>query len=268
MKKLIRYGLAALTILWSCIAMLPTQAAITPDYEVKFLLDSQRVLDETHCLNTQSQSFFHVQDAPSEVQVQYVDTLHHDFSQAGWTQRMRHKEGKNKLEITYKKRYAIVNGDTASALQQAAQDGFSQTDTPYKAQIDWGYRNMTLSLSYTKKIPGYDALPTAAQAKRIAAAHMPAEELKTISLATEGRIYGPLTYQKYAGMLAGQAVDIEIWPVPNTSEYIAELSFKAPTYTDAVKKRKQIQHILEARQIVKAEDSLKTTKIVNAASNS
>ena len=165
------------------------------------------------------------------------------------------------------KRYPIANGDIASALQQAAQDGFAQTDTPYKAQIDWGYRNMTLSLSYTQKIPGFTALPSAAQARKLAAARMPAEELQTVSLAKEGTVYGPLTYQKYAGTLAGQAVDIEVWPVPNTSEYIAELSFKAPTYTDAVKKRKKIQQLLETQQIVKAEDSLKTTKILNSTSN-
>lgn len=266
MKKLILYGLAMLTLLWNCMTALSAQAAITPDYEVKFLLDSQRVLDASHSLNAQSQSFFHVLEEPSDVQVQYIDTQQHDFSQAGWTQRMRHKEGKNKLEITYKKRYPIANGDIASALQQAAQDGFAQTDTPYKAQIDWGYRNMTLSLSYTQKIPGFTALPSAAQARKLAAARMPAEELQTVSLAKEGTVYGPLTYQKYAGTLAGQAVDIEVWPVPNTSEYIAELSFKAPTYTDAVKKRKKIQQLLETQQIVKAEDSLKTTKILNSTS--
>ena len=136
MKKLLQYGLTALALLWSCMAVFSAQAAITPDYEVKFLLDSQNVLDDTHHLNTQSRAFFHIQEEPSDVQVQYIDTPHHDFSQAGWAQRMRHKENKNKLEITYKKRYPIANGDVTHALQQAAQDGFASPSVPYKAQID------------------------------------------------------------------------------------------------------------------------------------
>lgn len=264
MKKLILYGFAMLTLLGSCIATWPAQAAITPDYEVKFLLDSQEVLDTTHHLNRQNQSLFHIQGEPSDVQVQYLDTPHHDFSQAGWAQRIRHKENKNKLEITYKKRYPIANGDIAQALQQAVQDGFAKTSVPYKAQIDWGFRSMTLSLSYTKKLSGYDVLPAANQAKKIAAANMPAEELQTVSLEKEGIVYGPLTYQKYTGTFAGQAVDIEVWPIPHTTEYITELSFKAPTYNEAAQKRKKIQQLLEAHQIIKAEDSLKTTKILNA----
>ncbi len=264
MKKLLTYGLMALTLLWGCLITFPSQAAITPDYEVKFLLNSQNVLDASHHLNEPIQAFFHIQEDPSTVDVQYIDTPHHEFSQAGWTQRMRHKEGKNKLEITYKKRYPIANGDINAALQQAAQDGFNKTSTPYKAQIDWGWHNMTLSLSYTQKIPGYDALPSAVQAKHLLSTYMPAEERQAISLSKKGILYGPLTYQKYAGTLAGQAVDIEIWPIPNSTEYIAELSFKAATYTEAAKKREKIQKILERKQIVKTEDSLKTSKILNS----
>lgn len=265
MKKLILYGFAALALLWSCMIALPVQAAITPNYEVKFLLDSQRVLDNAQALNTQCRSLFRVQEEPSDVQVQYVDTSHHAVSLAGWTQRMRHKEGKDELEITYKKRYPIVNGDIDAALQQAAQDGFDTTSTPYKAQIDWGYHNMTLSLSYTQKISGYDVLPSAAQSKHLTSVYMPAEERQQVpSTKEETRVYGPLTYQKYAGTFAGQAVDIEVWPIPNSSDYIVELSFKASTYADAIKKRNNIQHLLETRQIVKANDSLKTTKILNA----
>ena len=77
MKKSILYVLAILTLLWSCMTAIPVQAAITPDYEVKFLLDSQRVLDAFHSLNVQSQTFFHVLEEPSDVQVQYIDTQQH-----------------------------------------------------------------------------------------------------------------------------------------------------------------------------------------------
>lgn len=264
MKKLLTWGFTALALLWGCVTALPSQAAITPDYEVKFLLNSQHVLDASHHLNEQSRGFFHIQEKPTDVDVQYIDTPHHDFSQAGWTQRMRHKEGKNKLEMTYKKRYPITNGDITAAIQQAAQDGFDKTSTPYKAQIDWGWHNMTLSLSDTQKIPSYDSLPSASQSKHLIATYMPVEGRQSISLSKECILYGPLTYQKYTGTLAGQAIDIEVWPIPNSSEYITELSFKAATYTEAAKKREKIQNILETNQIVKAKDSLKTSKILNS----
>lgn len=264
MKKLIGHGLAVLTFLLGGLGALQVQAAITPNYEVKALLDSQKVLNDAHMLTEQSKVIFHIREDPSNVQVQYLDTPHRDFSQAGWTQRMRHKETKNKLEITYKKRYPIANGDIASALQQAAQDGFANTSTPYEAQIDWGYHTMTLSVSYTQKIPGYTSLPTATQAKILTTAHMPAEELQTISLKKEGVIYGPLTYQKYAGTLAGKSIDIEVWPIPNTSDYITELSFKAKTYKEAAENRKKIYKLLESQQLIKAEDSLKTNKILHS----
>lgn len=61
------------------------------------------------------------------------------------------KDDKNNYELTYKKRYPVINGDINAALTLANQEGFDKSDDNYEAEIDWGYGKQTLSFSNTKK---------------------------------------------------------------------------------------------------------------------
>lgn len=61
------------------------------------------------------------------------------------------KENKSDYELTYKKRYPVVNGNIQAALTLANQEGFDASDDNYEAEVDWGYGKQTLSFSNTKR---------------------------------------------------------------------------------------------------------------------
>lgn len=112
--------------------------------------------------------------------VLYLDTETKEFNQQGWTNRMRIKEGADEFELTYKKRYSVADGDIDAALTLGNQQGFDISDTNYRAQIDWGYSNMTLSLSCNKTISnkGYEELelPKKKEAIEMISDKMPGKE--------------------------------------------------------------------------------------------
>ena len=56
-----------------------------------------------------------------------------DFLNAGWINRIRVKEEKNKYTITYKKRYPVQDDDMEAALAAARDDGFSLYDEQFLA---------------------------------------------------------------------------------------------------------------------------------------
>ena len=103
------------------------------------------------------------------ITVLYIDTEDYDFNAEGWINRIRIKENSSAFELTYKKRYSIQNQNVNSALSLANTQGFDITDTNYDAQVDWGYQNMTLSLSCKKEKSnsGYDELELPKKTKAI-----------------------------------------------------------------------------------------------------
>ena len=146
-------------------------------YEVKLLLDSQKVLDDDHLLKEEWIQAFGITEDYLPIEVMYLDTPEKDFLHKGWINRLRLKSGKKKAERTYKKRYPVAGADLAAACEAAKKDGFiipdksestEQTDRKekeaadelFEAGIDWGYEKMTLSLSYedSAKLKGHDSL--------------------------------------------------------------------------------------------------------------
>lgn len=282
MKKKISSMIAGIGI-FTCLFTVPVQAKenMVPNYELKFLLDSSQILDEDHKLTEEFQEYFYTGNTYKTIGVEYIETSEYDFSNAGWTNRIRIKENGENFELTYKKRYTIENGDINTALTKANEEGFDISDTNYEAQVDWGYEKMTLSISNNKKASnsGYDEmeLPGKKNAIKIIKDNMPGKEKNWYEekwgeeCIEAGKKCGPVYYSKYQGEISGIAVDIEVWPLytetTDSTEYITELSFKEDTYDEAFMNRENVMEELEQKGILLHEDSLKTQKILKAYLN-
>lgn len=251
---------------------------MVPNYEMKFLLDSEQVLNDNYELNSEYRDFFDTGKKYDTVGVLYLETEDYGFSNEGWYNRIRINEDSDKFDLTYKKRYSIENGNIDAALTKANEEGFDISDTNYEAQVDWGYSKMTLSLSNKKEENNnnYDAmeLPGRKDAIEIIKDNMPGKEEdwgeknwgKT--LIDDAKKCGPIYYYKYEGEVEGITIDLEIWPVytesTDSTEYITEVSFKEDDYNVASANRDKVMNELERKGILKHEDSLKTQKILDA----
>lgn len=246
--------------------------------ELKFLLDTDTVLDEEHLLRQNLREAFQTGDEYKTIGAMYLDTEDRDFLNAGWINRIRLKDGKSKYTICYKKRYSVEGNDYEAALAAARADGFSPDDGRFSTEIDWGYSRMTLSFSTEvelkmKEKQNIDLLGYAS-AIRMIADNMPPEEK---DLGDEGRglqllgriqIAGPIHYRRYTGELDGYKVHIEIFPVPNGGgiEYIVELSAKCDDMEEAAEIRESFMDSLEKTGILTHKDGLKTQMILRGLS--
>lgn len=251
---------------------------MTPTYEVKFLLDSNQVLNSDHLLKKEYRNYFETGSDYLTMGILYLDTEMQDFNNQGWINRIRVKEGKSDFELTYKKRYSIQNGNIEEALTLANQEGFDATDTNYSAEIDWGYSKMTLSLSCKKEKSNTDyddlELPKKNAAIDMMKDKMPGKEedwlyenwgKDTIENAKKA---GPVYCYRYEGDYDGTDIDIEIMPIENQASgeitYVTEASFKSDDYREASEIRENMMNDLDELGILKHEDSLKTQMILDA----
>ncbi|RKK65610.1 hypothetical protein BFJ69_g16135 [Fusarium oxysporum] len=115
-----------------------TQAVpnMTPEYEVKLLLKPTAVLGPDKELKSTVLSTFDMPPSVTKQNIQFLDTDSKDIYAAGWSARIRKSENDDSLELTYKKRYAIVGGDIDAALTTANNDGFEAGDVKYEAQVE------------------------------------------------------------------------------------------------------------------------------------
>lgn len=248
-----------------------------PNYEVKLLLDSDEVLNSDNLFKKDYRNIFETGKSYKTIGVLFIDTEDLMFNQQGWINRIRIKENSDTFDLTYKKRYSVLNGDVTGALNIANSEGFDITDTNYEAQVDWGYNNMTLSLSCEKEESnnGYAELelPSKSEAISILKDHMPGKLEDWMSdnwgkdTIENGKKFGPIYYMKYSGTFDGRAVDIEIWPIENQSmnaiTYITEISFKSDSFEDASMGRAALITYLDSLGILEHCDSLKTQLILN-----
>ncbi len=243
--------------------------------EIKLLLDSSQVLGEDHLLTRDMLKTFHIEDEPRRIEVIYLDTPARDYLKAGWVSRIRVKEGKAKYTITYKMRYPVQDSDVDAALAVAQADGLSLRESPYPAEIDWGYAKMTLSFAAnaevkTEKTPDLSQL-TPAQAVQMAVDNLPAEvkDQNADGLEKERlkdiQVVGPVRFLRYEGALGKQDVRIEVWPIPTESgdiQYTAELSRACKNLMEAAEIRIKLMDKLDKLGILIHGDNLKTKMIL------
>lgn len=87
--------------------------------EVKLVLENDAVLDAEGSPTEMACELFGLDPEYSTREVAYLETASREFIGEGWTNRVCHKEDKKKLEITFKKRYAVEGTDIESALTLA-----------------------------------------------------------------------------------------------------------------------------------------------------
>ncbi|MFE6079097.1 CYTH domain-containing protein [Paenibacillus sp. NPDC057886] len=250
-------------------------ANAVPAYEVKFLAKPELVLNTDGTPRSEVIQTLGLSSTARNISAEYFDTNALNLDQQGWNVRFRKKDDKNNYELTYKKRYPVINGDVNAALTLANQEGFDASDDNYEAEVDWGYGKQTLSFSNTKKVDTKATgvqLPSQQEALSMLLDKLPGK-LKNWSSSnwgkqqlTASRAYGPVTFQRYEGTWNGQELTLEVWPIRNAAgtgvENIVEISFKTADSTAVSGLRTQLMQVLENKNWLIPADGLKTQLIL------
>lgn len=249
---------------------------MVPKYEVKLLMDPTIVLDSNNKLKQTVLETFTVATTVTKMNVQFLDTNDKILYNIGWSPRIRKVQGKAVFELTYKRRYKIANGDIDAALTTANKDAFDSTTTTYEAQVDWGFKNQTLSIhcdeSYSDSGKNATDLPCVKLSRKMLIEKAPDKFDSSVGKdwvmdrLKESRIYGPVSAERYTGTWSGEELDIEVWPIKDAAgtgtEYIVEASFKVKKRDKARKKHCELMALLEMKSWFLARDSLRTSLIM------
>lgn len=250
---------------------------MVPDYEVKLMMNPNVVLDADHKLKSTVLSTFNMPSSVTKMNVLFMDTNAKDIYNNTWIARIRKTEGENDFELTYKKRYAIDNGNITEALDRANADSFDSSEKNYAAQVEWGYQKKTLSISNSKtdSKSGYSGmdLPSSSDARSLLKKNIPGKMNNWLysgwgtSMLDASRKYGPILAKRSVGTWSGMTLYIEVWPILNQAgtgtDYVVEASFKTRSEATASARHDELQAYLISRGWFVAEDSLKTQLILD-----
>ncbi len=266
-----------LTLLSASLQLAQAASNMSADYEVKFLLKPELVLDSENKLLPVVRDAFQMPGSVTKMAIMFIDTDSKAIYNNGWIARLRKTEGEADFELSYKKRYAVDNGNIDQALTLANSEGFSSKDTNYDAQVEWGYQKQTLSITNSKSDSksGYSGmdLPSKKDAISLLKKNVPGKIDNWLysgwgsKQLDNGRIYGPVSAKRSIGSFNGNKLYIEVWPIKNSSgtglDYLVEASFKAANQTQAAAVRSQLFAYLNNRGWLLAQDSLKTQLIMD-----
>ncbi|CAK38723.1 hypothetical protein CBS115989_1678 [Aspergillus niger] len=251
---------------------------MTPDYEVRLLLNPAKVLSSEHELTDNVRSALNLAPTAIKLNVQFLDTCAKEIYTAGWSARIRKADNEDDLELTYKKRYAVTDGNIDSALTATKNDGFNAGDTKYKAQIEWGYERQILSISRKKTVADAVAgndnmdLPGTSDSRQMLIDEAP-DKFKNwrpnkwgTSVLAMSRIYGPVFVKRFVGTWGRIPLYVEIWPLINSQrtgiEYIVEASFKTENIMTASDERSNLITDLQSKGWLLLKELLKTQLIM------
>ena len=248
--------------------------------EVHYLLDSDAVLDEDHKLKKEIRSEFATGKKIKTFGVIYFDGSDRAFEREGWINRIRIQEGKadKGVELTYKKRYPVSGTDVDEALRRAGAEGFDLSGESWKAQVEWGFSSMTLSISLKEDVDsdGWESIADLDldEGRAMLEQHMPVEEWdwgaeqwgsKAIESA---QMAGPVFFERYNGKFGDSKVQIEVWEIPGPESggerFITEISLTAEDCEAAAGIREELGERLKELGILTEENSLKTQKVLDA----
>ena len=242
--------------------------------EVKFLLDSDRVLTDEQLLTEDMLALIGAEPEYRKISAVYLETPARSFDSEGWVNRIRLKENKKKFERTYKKRYPLSGDDAEAvraALSRAEADGFDFSDKAVSAELDWGYSTMTLSVSTESsgKYKDYRSLSSFSTEDAIAflKSAMPEAELNWheaqwgARMLDQAQMLGPFETQRIQGSWQGAEIQVDICPMRDG--YVTELSLKLDGLAPASALREQMRALLEEKGLLLPVDSLKTQMILD-----
>ncbi|KAE8412675.1 hypothetical protein BDV36DRAFT_300654 [Aspergillus pseudocaelatus] len=254
---------------------------MVPDYEVRLQLNPDAVLGPDHKLTSTVLSTFGIPQSnptnPTKLNVQFLDTSCKELYTAGWSARIRKTENEDNFELTYKKRYPITDDDIDAALVAANNDGFNAASTKYEAQVEWGYKNQTLSISRKKSVTDSENsrmnLPGTSRSIEMLVNEAPAKfdnwkanNWGTRTLAVS-RIFGPVCASRCVGTWNQMKLYLEVWPLIKLKggteiEHIVEASFKTKSRQKAADEKNHLVHHLEEMHWFLPQDCLKTQLIM------
>ena len=262
--------------------------AMTPGYEVKFLVNPDLILDSsTKQPNAEFLALFTGMALKGTTKMSYYDTEDLALNNAGWTIRIRKKSNKKAQQCTFKKRYSKINkkstltqGDVNKSVKKATREGFN-TLTPFigGCEIDYGFSKCTLSYSADYNIAetgkGNIDIPDSVASIQFINANKPAiftEDLTGI------REHGAVTLTTYEGIFKGIiAVALDVMTIKDElgtgTETICEISFKLEDYTGiryekqtdlmlVNKLREELRAVLVEKGYLLEKDRLKTNIIL------
>lgn len=255
---------------------------LVPNYEVKALLDASKTLEPEGKLRDSVKAVWGVVKKPKKINIQFIDTPDQKIYKSGWALRIRHTEGDDEIELTYKKRYTM--GDTFSALntaegsigsasESAKADGFDSS-SGFEAQVEVGQKGQTLSMSAGVELKDdqLHGLPGLAKSQELLEANAPPLfkawlESVDSKLLRKTIIFGPVHAKKYKGTWEGKETAIEVWPIRKAKddpslENIVEASFKTDETRDAVEGRAELAAFATEQGFFLPQDSLKTKLIM------
>lgn len=267
-RRSILAAVAATAIAALAPAVAQADANAVPNYEVKLNLNASAL--DGGAPSAAVKSTFGITSAPKGLSYEYFDTETKKLSGEGWSVRLRHEAGQS-LDLNYKKRFPVTNGDVDAALTTANQAGFDSSDTNYDAQVDWTYGKQTLSFA-TKKTASASglsgtALPDASTARDLVVAQIPGKLENWTSknwgkdALQASRVHGPVTSQEWKGAWQGVKPAIEVLPMPGQT--VVEFSFKSDTRAGAQSLRQKAIDTLTAKGWLLPGDVLKTELILS-----
>ena len=262
--------------------------AMTPGYEVKFLVNPDLILDNsTKEPNAEFLALFEGMSLKGSTKMSYYDTEDLALNNAGWTIRIRKKSNKKAQQCTFKKRYSKINkkttlsqGDVNKSVKKATREGFN-TLTPFigGCEIDYGFSKCTLSYSADYNIAetgkGNTDIPDSTTSIQFINTNKPAiftEDLTNI------REHGAVTLTTYEGTFKGiVAVALDVMTIKDElgsgTETICEVTFKLEDYTGVRyekqtdlmlvnKLREELRAVLVEKGYLLEKDGLKTNMIL------
>lgn len=237
-------------------------------YEIKFFIDTSKVLTEGYKLKDDIINLFSISEDPKLREILFIDTTNQDMYKAGWILRNRRKT--NKYELTYKKRYKTNDNDVNSALNELQND-FKKIDSKAKIELELGYTNKTLSLSFEEN----ETIPSDSESNSLSIEELqkmflenaPGEFLNWnqdsnwgIKQITSSNMCCPINAVVYSGKWNETTIDIEIWSrktIDNT-DVIAEISFKSTDSDIASNKHSELKDFLSNKGLLITQDLSKT----------
>ena len=264
--------------------------AMTPGYEVKFLVNPDLILDSsTKQPNAEFLALFTGMALKGTTKMSYYDTEDLALNNAGWTIRIRKKSNKKAQQCTFKKRYSKINkkstltqGDVNKAIKSTEREGFNTVNAKNflgGCEIDYGFSKCTLSYSADYNIAetgkGNTDIPDSTTSIQFINTNKPAiftEDISTI------REHGAVTLTTYEGIFKGiVAVALDVMTIKDElgsgTETICEVTFKLEDYTGVRyekqtdlmlvnKLREELRAVLVEKGYLLEKDGLKTNMIL------
>lgn len=218
-------------------------------------------------------SHFDVLGESGAEQAVYFDTADGMLAQHGWTARLRHKDGAENYDITYK--YRLPLGDNSlsantidAGLDRARKQNFDASDTNYDAQVNASFATSTLDFSNKKSaacVTSQCEIPSVDDAVTIVADLEPGKLKKATGItlsAADVKMSQTVNQQTWRVDIGGIKTDLEVATFGD--QVWVEVSEEDTSRNDATRKRETLIAELENAGLLVHADAFKTGEVLES----